>query len=117
VEWVEIIPGQLSGTPTPHPPAGQDVLIEVDVRGAKMLRDRYPDAVMIMILAPSVDDSEARMRQRGDSEELIRTRREMAAQEEAEGREIADHVVVNDDLQRAVEELAGIVKAHRSQEN
>ncbi|MBV8979723.1 MAG: guanylate kinase [Acidimicrobiia bacterium] len=117
VEWVEIIPGQLSGTPTPEPPPGHDVLIEVDVRGAKMLRDRYPDAVVIMVLAPSVDDSEARMRRRGDSEELIRTRREMAAKEEAEGRQIADHVVVNDDLERAVEQLAGIVDARRSQEN
>jgi len=114
---VEIIPGQLSGTPTPEPPPGHDVLIEVDVRGAKMLRDRYPDAVVIMVLAPSVDDSEARMRRRGDSEELIRTRREMAAKEEAEGRQIADHVVVNDDLERAVEQLAGIVDARRSQEN
>jgi len=104
VEWVEILPGQLSGTPTLDPPPGRDVLIEVDVRGA-------------MVLPPSPEVLEARMRERGDSEDLIRTRREMAAAEEAEGREIADHVVVNDDLARALEELAGIVSAHHSQES
>ena len=117
VEWVEVLPGQLSGTPTPNPPPGHDVLIEVDVRGAQMLRERFPDAAIIMVLPPSPDELEARMRQRGDSEELIRTRREMAAQEEEAGRMIADHVLVNDDLDRAVEELAGIVNAHRSQES
>ncbi|TMK89525.1 MAG: guanylate kinase [Actinobacteria bacterium] len=117
VEWVEILPGQLSGTPTLDPPPGRDVLIEVDVRGAKMLHERYPDAVIIMVLPPSPEVLEARMRERGDSEDLIRTRREMAAAEEAEGREIADHVVVNDDLARALEELAGIVSAHHSQES
>jgi guanylate kinase len=117
VEWVEILPGQLSGTPTLEPPPGRDVLMEVDVRGAKMLRERYPDAVIIMILPPSAEELEARMRQRGDSEELIRTRRQMAAEEEAEGRKLADHVVVNDDLDRALEDLTGIVNAHRSQEH
>ena len=117
VEWVEVLPGQLSGTPTPNPPPGHDVLIEVDVRGAQRLREHFPDAVIIMVLPPSPDELEARMRQRGDSEELIRTRREMAAQEEEAGRMIADHVLVNDDLDRAVEELAGIVNAHRSQES
>ena len=117
VEWVEFLPGHFSGTPTPDPPAGHDVLIEVDVRGAQMLRERFPDAVVIMILPPSAEELEARMRQRGDSSELIRTRREMAAQEEEAGRKIADYVVVNDDLERAVEELAGIVNAHRSQES
>jgi len=74
-------------------------------------------AVIIMVLPPSPEVLEARMRERGDSEDLIRTRREMAAAEEAEGREIADHVVVNDDLARALEELAGIVSAHHSQES
>jgi len=117
VEWVEILPGQLSGTPTLDPPPGRDVLIEVDVRGAKMLHERYPDAVIIMVLPPSPEVLEARMRERGDSEDLIRTRREMAAAEEAEGREIADHVVVNDDLARALEELAVIGSAHHSQES
>ncbi len=117
VEWVEVLPGQLSGTPTPEPPPGHDILIEVDVRGAELLRQRYPDAVIIMILPPTQGDLEARMRQRGDTPEQIATRLELARTEAAQGRRVADHVVVNDDLERAVEELAGIVKAHRSQES
>ena len=115
LEWVEILPGQLSGTPLPDPPPGRDVILEIDIRGGKQVRERYPDdTVLIMVLPPSREELEARMRQRGDSEELIRARLELAETEEAEGREIADHVVVNDDLNRAVEELAGIVESHRS---
>src|SRR5205807_6452806 len=64
VEWVEVLPGQLSGTPTPEPPSGDDILIEVDVRGAQLLRERYPESVIIMILPPSPADLEARMRRR-----------------------------------------------------
>jgi len=57
------------------------------------------------------------MRQRGDRDELIRARLELGEAEEVQGRKIADHVLVNDDLERAVEDLAGIVNAHRSQES
>src|SRR5205807_8003890 len=64
VEWVEFLPGHFSGTPTPDPPAGHDVLIEVDVRGAQMLRERFPDAIDFMILPPSADVLEALMRLR-----------------------------------------------------
>ena len=117
LEWVEFLPGQLSGTPIPHPPSGDDVLMEVDVRGARQLRERFPEAIIVMVLPPSTDELVSRMRRRGDTEEQIRARLELAAKEEADGRELADHVVVNDELDRATEELAGIVERHRSQEN
>ena len=117
LEWVEFLPGQLSGTPIPDPPPTQDVLIEVDVRGAQQLRERFPDAVIVMILPPSTDELISRMRRRGDTDEQIDARLALAAEEEAQGRELANHVVVNDDLDRATEELAGIVGLHRSQEN
>ena len=115
LEWVEILPGQLSGTPVPDPPPGHDVVLEIDIRGGKQVKERYPDdTVLIMVLPPSREELEARMRRRGDSEELIRARLALAESEEAEGRELADHIIVNDDLNRAVEELAGIVESHRS---
>jgi len=82
------------------------------------VKERYPDqTVLIMVLPPSRDELEARMRRRGDREDLVRARLELAEREEAEGRKLADHVLVNDDLERATEELAGIVEAHRFQEN
>jgi len=114
LEWVEFLPGDYRGTPVPDPPPDHDVVLEIDIRGARQVRERYPDAIVIMVLPPSRAAQEERLRRRGDSEELIRARLELAETEEAEGRELADHVIVNDDLNRAVEELAGIVEMHRS---
>lgn len=117
MEWVELLPDYFMGTPLPDPPPGKDIVLEIDIRGAQQVRDRYPDAVVVLVLPPSHGELERRMRKRGDSEELIRARLELGRAEEAQGREIADHVLVNDDLDRAVKELAGIVSAHRSQES
>jgi guanylate kinase len=113
LEWVEILPGQLSGTPLPDPPAGDDIVLEIDVRGAQKVRERYPRAIVILVVAPSRDVQEARMRKRGDPPERIAERLALGEEEEATGRAIADHVVVNDDLGRATDELAAIVEAHR----
>ena len=117
LEWVELLPDYFMGTPLPDPPKGKDMVLEIDIRGARQVRDKYPDAVVILVVPPSRQELERRMRQRGDAEDLIRARLELGEAEEREGRELADHVLVNDDLERAVEDLAGIVSAHRSQEN
>ena len=93
------------------------MLLEIDIRGAKQVRERYPDAVLVMVVPPSHDELERRMRRRGDPEDLIKARLELGKREETEGQALADHIVVNDDVARATEELAGIVNAHRSQEN
>ena len=117
LEWVELLPDYFMGTPLPDPPPGKDMILEIDIRGARQVRERFPDAVVILVLPPSHAELERRMRKRGDPEDLIRARLELAEAEEVRGREMADHVVVNDDLNRAVEELAGIVSARRSQES
>ncbi|MCU1462785.1 MAG: gmk [Acidimicrobiales bacterium] len=114
VEWVEFLPGQLSGTPVPTPPAGEDIVLEIDVRGAAQVKERFPDAVVILVVPPSRSEQEIRLRGRGDPPDLVAQRLEMAAGEEEAGRDLADHVIVNDDLDRAVEEVAAIVEAHRS---
>jgi guanylate kinase len=118
LEWVELLPDYFMGTPMPDPPSGHDMVLEIDIRGGKQVKERYPDdTVLIMVLSPSREELEARMRRRGDRDDLVQARLELAEREEAEGREVADHVVVNDDLERATAELAGIVEAHRSQES
>jgi len=117
LEWVELLPDYFMGTPLPDSPPGKDMILEIDIRGAQQVREKYPDAVVILVLPPSHDELERRMRMRGDPEDLIRARLELGMAEEAQGRELADHVVVNDDLDQAVRELAGIVSAHRSQES
>jgi guanylate kinase len=117
LEWVELLPDYFMGTPLPDPPPGKDMVLEIDIRGAQQVRERYPGAVIVLVLPPSRQELERRMRTRGDSDKLIRARLELGEKEEEQGRQIADHVLVNDDLERAVEELAGIVNAHRSQES
>lgn len=113
VEYAEVF-GNLYGTPKPTPPSGSDVVLEIDVQGAQQVRAKYPDAVLIFVEPPSREAQEARLRSRGDDEETIRRRLAKADAEEAVGHEIADHVVVNDWLERAVAEVAGIVASRRS---
>ena len=108
------MPGQLSGTPLPRPPAGRDLVLEINLDGARQVRDVRPDAIVILIVAPSIDAQVERMRRRGDTAEQIARRVELGRREEQLGRELAHHVVVNDDLERAVAEVAGIVVGHRT---
>ncbi len=92
---------------------GKDVVLDIDVKGARQLRERIPEAVSVFVLAPSREELEKRLRARGDvSEQVIRKRVAEAA------REIKDfsqytHVLVNDDVETASDLLHSIVKAAR----
>lgn len=105
--------GNLYGTPVPEEQPGSDLLLEINVQGAEQVRARHPDALVIFVLAPSADVQEARLRKRGDTEEHVQQRLAIAAAEEKKGRALADHLVVNDDLDRAAEEVAGILASRR----
>jgi guanylate kinase len=105
--------GYLYGTPTLEPPPGQDALLEIELNGAQQVKARYPDAVLILVIAPSPEIQEERMRARGDDEQAIKRRLEVGAEEERRGRQIADEVVVNDDVERAAREVAGILQRYR----
>jgi guanylate kinase len=112
-EWAEIL-DYLMGTPVPDPPPGQDVLLEIDVQGAEQVLAQRPDATVIMLLPPSAEVQAERLAARGDDEEHIRRRVELGREEVERGAKIAAHTVVNDDLRRAVAELAAIVDRTRS---
>jgi guanylate kinase len=112
LEWAEFL-GDLYGTPLVDPPEGRDVLLEIDVQGARQVRALRPDALVVLLLAPSRDVQAARLRARGDDEEHVRRRLAIARDEEREARALADRVVVNDELERTVEELAGIIEERR----
>ena len=114
IEWAEVF-GNLYGTPVPEPAPGHDVLLEIDVQGAAQVRTRTPEAVVILLLAPSPAAQEERLRRRGEDDATLSRRLAEAAAEEAKGRDLADHVVVNEDLGRATEEVAAIVEAHRTE--
>lgn len=88
--------------------AGRNVLLDVDTKGAKQVKEKMPDAVLIFIMPPSTEELERRLRSRKtDSEETIQRRLREAHIEMAQ-RHFFDHMIVNDDLataQRQLEEL------------
>jgi len=115
LEWTELPANRhLYGTPWPDPPSGADVVLEIDLDGARQVVARHPDAVLVLVVAPSTDELAARMRARGDAEAAVASRLRLAVDEEMAGRAVATHVVVNDELVRAVEEVAGILAGYRN---
>jgi guanylate kinase len=95
--------------------AGRDVILEIDVQGAHQVRERAPDALLIFLAPPSLADLEARLRGRGtESEERMARRLEKAAWEITQAGWF-DHVVVNDALERATDQVAAIIDASRSE--
>jgi guanylate kinase len=112
LEWAQVL-DHLYGTPVPHPPPGSDVILEIDVQGARQVLARDEDAVCVLLLPPSVEEQVARLRGRGDSEDHVQRRIDLGQQEVAEARALASHEVVNDDLDRAVTDLAAIIDAAR----
>jgi guanylate kinase len=112
LEWAEFH-GNLYGTPLPSSPDGTDVLLEIEVQGAEQVRRLVPDAVVFLILAPSMEDLEERLRGRGDQEDHVAFRLSSTPHELARGRELATYVVVNDDLGRATAEILSILEELR----
>jgi guanylate kinase len=112
-EWAEFL-GNLYGTPLPDPPAGSDVLLEIDLQGARQVRRKRPDATLILLRPPSPEVQAARLRARGDEESHITERLRTGAEEEREGRALADGVVVNHDVTQATRDVAAIVERSRS---
>jgi len=105
--------GHLYGTPTLEPPPGRDVVLEIEVNGAQQVKARYPEAVVVLVVAPSREAQEARLRARGDDEAHIAQRLAISLEEERIGRAIADAVVVNDEVDRAARAVAGILEGYR----
>jgi len=91
-----------------------DLILEIELDGAQQVKKLVPSSVLIFVVAPSPEARESRLRGRGDTEESIRRRMEVGEAESELGPRIADHLVVNDDLDRATEEVAGIIRAHQS---
>lgn len=89
---------------------GKNILIDMDVQGAAIMLRSYPDSVTIFIQPPSIDALQSRLKKRGaDSEETIK-KRMAAAEKEMAKKHLYRHVVMNDDLPKAVEELISIIR-------
>jgi guanylate kinase len=117
LEWFDVY-GDLKGTPRApveeHLAAGEDALLELDVQGAQAVKRAFPDAVLVFVEAPSREEQRRRLVDRGlDDPVEIERRLAAARDEEAQARQF-DAVVVNDDVDTAVAEVAGILNARRA---
>ena len=108
LEWAEFH-GHLYGTPKDVAPEGCDVLLEIEVQGAEQVLQRTPSAVVFLILPPSMERLEERLRTRGDDDVHVTDRLESAPAELEKGRELASFVVVNDEVERATGEILSIL--------
>jgi len=94
--------------------AGRDILLEIDVQGTRQILQRYPDGITIFILPPSLEILKQRLQVRGtDSPEVIAVRLANAQKEMAQ-KDVYRHIVINDRLQEALEELTTIFEKYRS---
>jgi guanylate kinase len=92
---------------------GKDLVLDIDVKGARQLKEAIPEAVSIFILAPSRDILEQRLRTRSEDAEDVIARRLREAAEEIRNYHEYDYVLVNHQLDESVESLASIIKAER----
>lgn len=94
--------------------SGSDILLDIDVQGARQIRARYPrDAVGIFVLPPSFAELEDRLRRRGTESREAIARRLKRAHDEASAYPDYDYLIVNADLTDSLERLSAIVNAER----
>ena len=113
-EWAEVH-GNLYGTPQCNfdeaTERGEHLVLDVDVQGARQIRERVPEALMVFVIPPSAEVLVLRLTKRGTEED-----REVACRLRAARKELSrvgefDHLMVNDDLERAVKEVRAVARA------
>jgi guanylate kinase len=116
LEWAEVH-GNFYGTSrvwlAEQMKAGSDMLLEIDWQGAQQVRRLFPSAVTIFILPPSVPELERRLRSRGQDADDVIQRRVAAAVGEMRHVGEFDFVIINNNLQVALDDLAAAVRAAR----
>jgi guanylate kinase len=114
LEWAEVY-GNYYGTPLKKIQeklaSGEDVLLEIDTQGAMKVMQKFPEAVYIYILPPSLQELEQRIRRRGSETEDSILRRLHAAKSEIRTGEHYKYVVVNDAVRSAVGKMTAIIVA------
>lgn len=114
LEWAQVHDnyyGTLKQSVIDHMNAGDQVILEIDVQGALQVRKALPEAHLVFIEPPSLEELERRLRQRGtETEDVISSRMKTAEVELAQKMEY-DIQVVNDDLERAVDELVEVINS------
>ncbi|WP_100330857.1 guanylate kinase [Bacillus xiapuensis] len=114
LEYAEFV-GNYYGTPVDYVretlDAGKDIFLEIEVQGAKQVRDKFPEGLFIFLAPPSLSELHSRITNRGtESEEVIKGRMEKA-RKEIQMMELYDYVVENDEIEHACSKIKAIVVA------
>ena len=114
IEWANVH-NNYYGTPKEYVDKtlkkGQDIILEIDIQGAKQVRENYPDAVFIFLLPPSLQELEQRLEQRGSEDKRNKKIRLRNAREEMEEKQKYDYVIINDRIEETVDQLRSIIIA------
>lgn len=117
IEYAQYV-GNYYGTPRAyveeHLEAGRDVILEIEIQGALKIKEKFPDAVLMFISAPSAEELKRRLVGRGTEEMSVIEARLARASEEARGVEQYDYFVINDDPDDCVESVHAIVQTEKS---
>ena len=93
---------------------GKDVILEIEIQGALKVKEKFPSALLLFVMPPSVEELRKRLEGRGTESAEVIEKRLKRASEEAEGIEQYDFIVVNDNLEECVKEMHALIAAARN---
>lgn len=112
IEWARYVDNYY-GTPRKfveqEMAAGRDVILEIEVQGAMNIREQYPDAILIFVTAPSADALKSRLKGRGTETAEDVNKRMKRAVEEAESIPVYDYIVINNEIDKCVDDVNSII--------
>jgi len=119
-EWAEVY-GNYYGTSSEFIDtslaSGRDMLLDIDFQGTLQILDQYHDSITIFIMPPSLDILKLRLKSRGTDNKLTISRRIEAAEKEMKNKELYRHVIINDKLSVAIDDLISIIEKYRTGRN
>jgi guanylate kinase len=114
LEYAEFV-GNYYGTPVDYVRetlnSGKDVFLEIEVKGARQVREKFPEGLFIFLMPPSLNELKNRIVTRGTETDDLITNRLLSAREEIEMMDLYDYIVENDQVDFASERIIAIVKA------
>lgn len=107
--------GNYYGTPREYVESqlamGKDVILEIEIQGALKIKEKFPTALLLFVMPPSAEELKRRLIGRGTETPEVIEKRLLRAEEEAEGIERYDYIIINDNLKECTKELHSIVMA------
>ncbi|MBQ2403785.1 MAG: guanylate kinase, partial [Lachnospiraceae bacterium] len=94
---------------------GKDVILEIEIQGALKVKEKFPETLLIFVVPPSAEELKKRLIGRGTETMEVIEQRMNRATEEAEAMDAYDYILVNDDLNQAVESLHNLIQSQHMQ--